>query len=67
MPVKQLKAITRYESGGAPGLLSLSVGDIVTEIKPAENGWVLVRDKTGKEGSVPATHLSRLITKHSFL
>jgi len=60
IPPKQWKAIQRYESRGAPGQLSLSLGETVTKIKSEQNGWVSVRNSAGQEGFVPSTFLVEL-------
>jgi len=43
---------------GAPGQLSLIDGEFVEEMKPAVDGWMIVRNSTGKEGPVPTSHLT---------
>jgi len=60
MPPKQWKAIRSYQSRGAPGLLSLAMGETVTKIKPEQNGWVTVRNCAGQEGKVQAALLVEL-------
>ena len=58
------KAAHSYNSEGAPGQLSIVVGEEYEEVTPASNGWVVVKSKNGEEGSVPTKHLGIYYTSN---
>ena len=60
------KATEDYNCGGAPGLLSLTEGELVMKIEQEKEGWVRVKNTQGQMGLVPLKSLGIDILLHSF-
>ena len=52
--VKKWRVVTGSALIGCPGK-RVNPGDTVTEVKPPEDGYVLVTTEDGKEGSLPVS------------
>ena len=48
-------ALRSYKGG--PGMISLTKGEQLEEVKPDEDGWTVVKKRDGHEGAVPTEHL----------
>ena len=49
--------IALHSYKGGPGMISMTKGEQLEEIKPDEDGWTVVKKRDGAEGAVPTEHL----------
>ena len=55
LTTRKVKAVCSYKGG--PGMISLTKGEELEEVKPDEDGWTVVKKRNGGEGAVPTKHL----------
>ena len=52
-----------YDAEKAPSQINLARGDVVEEVSPDHNGWTVVRNIQGEQGSVPTKLLGKGIKR----